>query len=174
MKSRSHKIRTVFLQLGPQATNREVAEKCSRDYGFIPSASLIYETLGTETADSPIPHNVFTQPFDHIRHRNHAGHIQPFQHPTTMTHSVSRTRCTTNNTSKVPLSNQSVEPDLPADRTGASTWEYQPIIISSQVWSPQWTVLVGSGLAGLSAELSKWATHSIVVPLGIGNGLANR
>src|SRR5438045_7884834 len=40
-------------------------------------------------------------------------------------------------------------------------------IISSQVCSPQRTSRVGSGLAGLWAELSKWATHSIRVPWGI-------
>src|SRR5688572_22968860 len=42
-----------------------------------------------------------------------------------------------------------------------------PIIISSQVWSPQWTALVGSGLALLAAELSKLAKHWTRVPFGI-------
>src|SRR5436190_20185193 len=43
-----------------------------------------------------------------------------------------------------------------------------PTIISSQLWSPQVTSLVGSGLRGLFAELSKCAVHSMTVPLGRG------
>src|SRR5580704_7964264 len=50
----------------------------------------------------------------------------------------------------------------------------QPIIISSQVWSPQRTVFLGSGLAGLSFELSKWATQCSVVPFGTATGFSRR
>src|SRR5579883_2738487 len=42
-----------------------------------------------------------------------------------------------------------------SERTGlSSTKSMYPIIISSKVWSPQETALVGSGLAGLAEELS--------------------
>src|ERR1700722_15512142 len=42
----------------------------------------------------------------------------------------------------------------------------KPTIISSQLCWPQITVLVGWGFSGLSAELSKWAVHSILAPFG--------
>src|SRR5579864_6444737 len=48
----------------------------------------------------------------------------------------------------------------------------KPTIISSQLWSPQLTSLVGSALSGLFGELSKCAVHSIFVPLGRTIGLA--
>ena len=44
--------------------------------------------------------------------------------------------------------------------------EKNPIIISSQLWSPHLTTLPGSGLFGLLAELSKCAVHETLVPLG--------
>lgn len=48
----------------------------------------------------------------------------------------------------------------------AGTMSMKPIIISCQVWSPQVTSRLGSGLWGLPAELSKWAVHSMTVPFG--------
>ena len=53
--------------------------------------------------------------------------------------------------------------------TGTSRLTY-PIIISSNVCSPQRTSLFGSGLYGLLSELSKWARQSIRVPLGSSSG----
>src|SRR5579872_7382188 len=50
-----------------------------------------------------------------------------------------------------------------------ATWN-QPIIISSQVWSPQRTSAFGSGLYRLLGELSKCAVQSIRVPLGSTTG----
>src|SRR5689334_22092852 len=47
----------------------------------------------------------------------------------------------------------------------------KPTIISSQLWSPQLTSLVGSALSGLFGELSKCAVHSIFVPVGRTSGL---
>src|SRR5260370_20904810 len=41
-----------------------------------------------------------------------------------------------------------------------------PTIISSQLWSPHVTSLVGSAFSGLFGELSKCAVQSILVPFG--------
>ena len=46
-----------------------------------------------------------------------------------------------------------------------------PNSISSQVWSPQNTSALGSGLYGLLAELSNQPTTFSTVPLGRSTGL---
>ena len=55
-------------------------------------------------------------------------------------------------------------------RTGKAK-SNQPIIISSQLCSPQRTGEVGSGLKVLLAELSKKAVHSMRVPRGSSKGV---
>src|SRR5262245_1741793 len=62
------------------------------------------------------------------------------------------------------------------DSTGilaSNTKLKKPIIISSQLWSPQVTSLVGSGLNRLFGELSKCAVQRIFVPLGNTSGFAS-
>src|SRR5207249_11519039 len=74
------------------------------------------------------------------------------------------------------FSRSAPHPDLPSFPTRRSsdlnTRLKKPTIISSQLWSPQITSLVGSALSGLFGELSKCAVHSIFVPLGRTSGLA--
>src|SRR5262249_25259194 len=54
------------------------------------------------------------------------------------------------------------------------TTSIQPFCISSQVCRPQRTSALGSGLRGLSAELSQWPVHVSFVPLGIASGFSKR
>src|SRR4051794_8965304 len=54
------------------------------------------------------------------------------------------------------------------------TTSIQPFCISSQVCRPQMTALLGSGLRGLSAELSQWPIQASLVPLGISSGFSKR
>src|SRR6185369_3522763 len=56
--------------------------------------------------------------------------------------------------------------------SGSHTASKYPIIISSYVCSPNHTVCVGSGLAGLALLLSKCATASSTVPAGSRRGSA--
>src|SRR5260370_32627561 len=65
-----------------------------------------------------------------------------------------------------PVAGFSSRNSLMGSALGSIATSNQPIIISSQLWSPQCTSLVASGLAGLLGELSKCAMHSIRVPLG--------
>ena len=54
------------------------------------------------------------------------------------------------------------------------TTSIQPFCISSQVCKPQKTALFGSGLRGLSAELSQRPIHVSLLPLGTCSGFSNR
>src|SRR5258708_7575879 len=49
----------------------------------------------------------------------------------------------------------------------------KPTIISSQLWSPQMTSFLGSGLYRLLGELSKCAVQRIFVPLGSTSGFSS-
>ena len=48
--SKAEQIRASLRALNnPAASNREIADKCEQRYGYKPSPSMIYETLGTES-----------------------------------------------------------------------------------------------------------------------------
>src|SRR6476469_3671280 len=55
---------------------------------------------------------------------------------------------------------------LSTGRLASNTRLKNPIIISSQLWSPHVTSFVGSAASGLFGELSKWAVQSILAPFG--------
>jgi hypothetical protein len=62
----------------------------------------------------------------------------------------------------------------PQDFRFFQTTSIQPFCISSQVCKPHWTALVGSGLRGLSSELSQRPVHVSWLPLGTWSGVSRR